>query len=138
MVSLPSRRRNTYYFILLAGLLAIIWALYAAFNNQMPERSLSDLLAAVDGNHVTSATFTTDGDRVDWVDADGHQYRTLIPGGYVANIIDKLHQNQRPIDVVQSSSPDLLLSLVLPNALLILVIGSFAWYMLRQMRQKAA
>lgn len=142
MVSPQARRRNTIYFILLAGLLAIIWASYAAFNSNhtssRPEKSLSALLSALDDDKVASATLTTDGDRVDWTDVDGHQYRTLLPGGYVGYIVNRLHDNHRPIDVTESSQPNVLLSVVLPNLILFLVMGGFMWYMLRLTRQKAA
>lgn len=137
MVSQRLRRRNTIYLILLAGLLAITWASYKSFNSVgNPEKPLSELLTAVDHKQVANATFTTDGDRVDWIDTQGHRYRTLLTGGYVSNLVNILHDDQVPFDVTPSSRNDLLLSVVLPNVILFVVIGGFMWYMLRRSQQQ--
>ena len=48
------RNRNIFYFILLAGLLAIIWASYKSFNTiaAPTDKSTSDLIQAADRWHV--------------------------------------------------------------------------------------
>src|SRR5919204_669958 len=82
MVS-PVRRRNTIYLmLLLAGLLAIGYGVVRTTQGSLPEKPLSDLLTALDEKQVASGTFTSDGDRVDWVDARGQRHRTYITGGY--------------------------------------------------------
>src|SRR5689334_8991074 len=130
------QRRNTFYFILLAGLLVIIWASYKSFNTtQANERPLSDLLTATDAKQVANATFTSEGDRVDWVDTSGAHYRTYLTAGYASRLVDAFHQDRVQMTVTAASSNNLILSVILPNVILFLVIGGFMWYMLRQMKR---
>src|SRR2546428_6887078 len=86
------RRHRKIYYLLLAGLLAIIWAAYVSLNGTgaWAEKPLSDLLTALDAKQVANGVFTTDGDRVDWADTQGGRYRTYLPAGdstvLVANV----------------------------------------------------
>jgi ATP-dependent Zn protease len=121
---------------LLAGLLAVIWVSYRSFGvTSPPEKPLSDLLTALDNKQVANGTFTSDGDRVDWVDTGGEHYRTYVTAGYAGVLVDKFHENALPFNVTPSSSSNLLLSVILPNVLLLLVIAGFMVYMLRRTRQ---
>jgi ATP-dependent Zn protease len=131
---MDSRRRNTVHLVLLAGLLAVIWASYRTVvgTSNTPEKSLSELLTAVDEKEVASGTFTSEGDRVDWVDTKGRDYRTFITAGYAATLVEKFHANGVPFGVTPSSSSNLVLSVILPNVILLAVIGGFMWYMLRR------
>jgi ATP-dependent Zn protease len=135
-MALRLRRRNAIYFILLAGLLAIIWASYQSFNQTAAraEKPLSDLLTALDGKQVAKGVFTTDGDRVDWTDTQGGRYRTFLPAGYSTVLVDKFHESQLPVDVAQSPASNVWLAVVLPNGILLLTIGGFLWYVLRWQR----
>ena len=132
------RRRRAIYFVLLAGLLAIIWASYQSFNQTAPraEKPLSDLLTALDEKQVLNGVFTTDGDRVDWTDAQGGRYQTFLPAGYSTVLVDKFHEGQLPVDVAQSPGSNVWLAVVLPNLILLLVIGGFLWYALRRYRPR--
>lgn len=138
MVLLRTRRRNSLYYIVLAGLLAVVWVSYKSFDagNAPAEKPLSQLLTTVDNKEVRSATFTTDGDRIDWADRQGHRYRTLLTGGYVSSLVNALHDDQVPFDVTPSSQANLWLTVVLPNVILLLIIGGFMWYMLRRSQQQ--
>lgn len=132
-MALRGQRRNTFYFILFAGLLVIVWASYKSFNTtQVNERPLSDLLTATDANQVANATFTSAGDRVDWVDTSGTHYRTYLTAGYASTLVDAFHQDRVQMSVTPASSNNLILSVILPNVILFLLIGGFMWYMLRQ------
>lgn len=132
-MALRGPRRNAFYLILLAGLLVIIWASYKSVNSaQTTERPLSDLLAATDAKEVATATFTSEGDRVDWVGTSGTHYRTYLTAGYASRLVDALHQDRVQMSVTPASSNNLILSVILPNVILFLVIGGFMWYMLRQ------
>ena len=113
-MALPFRRRRTIYFVLLAGLLAIIWASYQSFSGTgaRAEKPLSDLLTALDDKQVASGVFTTDGDRVDWTDTQGGRYQTLLPAGYSAVLVDRFHQSQLPVDVAQSPGSNVWLAVV--------------------------
>jgi len=120
--------------IMLAGLLAVIWASYKSYGaaGSPSEKSLSDLLSAVSQRQVASATLNADGDRVDWTDRSGGHYRTFYPVGY--QLVDKFQEGQVPMTVTPPSSTNLWLTLLLPNILLFAVIGGFMWYVLKTRR----
>ena len=132
------RRRSTIYLILLAGLLALIWASYVNFNGAPApaQKPLSDLLTALDEKQVANGVFTTDGDRVNWTDTQGGRYRTFLPAGYSTVLVDKFHESQLPVDVAESPASNVWLAVVLPNVILFLIIGGFLWYVLRRQRAK--
>jgi ATP-dependent Zn protease len=133
-MALRLRRRNVVYVILLAALLALIWASYRSFNSAAAptEKPLSDLLTALDQKQVAHGTFNSDQDRVDWTDIRAHEYRTFYPTGYEATLVDKFHESQLPFGVDQPAGSNLLLTVILPNVVLFVVIGGFLWYMLRR------
>jgi ATP-dependent Zn protease len=136
-MALRSPRRNVLYGILLAGLLAVIWAAYqSSSTSQHQVRSLGNLLTALDERQVAAGTFTGAGDRVTWSDMHGHTYETYLPAGYAGTLVDEFHQDRLSVDVRPASSTNLLLSVVLPNLLLFLVIGGFMWYMLRHTQRR--
>ncbi|HVH65343.1 MAG TPA: ATP-dependent zinc metalloprotease FtsH [Candidatus Acidoferrum sp.] len=126
------RNRNIFYFILLAGLLAIIWASYKSFNQAVSptDRSTFDLIQAADNNQVASATIKSSGTEVDWTDKNQNHYKTTFRDSY--QIETKLLEDHVNFSTEPPSSSNLLLSVVLPNVILFLVIGGFMWYMLRQ------
>jgi cell division protease FtsH len=126
------RNRNIFYFILLAGLLAIIWASYKSLNlaPTPSERTTSELIKAADEHNITQATIKGNGTEVDWTDTSGKSYKTTFRDTY--QIETKLLEDNVPFNTEQPSSSNLLLSVILPNVILFLVIGGFMWYMLRQ------
>jgi len=126
------RNRNIFYFILLAGLLAIIWASYKSFNvaPTPTDKTTSELIQAADSHNVRQATIKGNGTEVDWVDNAGNHYKTTFRDTY--QIETKLLDDNVPFNTEQPSSSNLLLSVILPNVILFLVIGGFMWYMLRQ------
>ena len=137
-MALRLRRHSILYFVLLAGSLAIIWASYQSFNQtaMRADKPLSDLLTALDEKQVLNGVFTTDGDRVDWTDAQGGRYQTFLPAGYSTVLVDKFHEGQLSVDVAQSPGSNVWLAVVLPNLILLLVIGGFLWYVLRRYRPR--
>jgi cell division protease FtsH len=126
------RNRNIFYFILLAGLLAIIWASYKSFNNiaAPSEKSTYDLIQAADAGQIKDATIKGNGTEVDWTDINGNQFKTTFRDTY--QIETKLLDDKVHFKTEAPSSSNLLLSVILPNLILFLVIGGFMWYMLRQ------
>ena len=138
-MALRLSRRSTIYFILLAGLLAISWVSCQSLNQATAPagKPLGDLLTALDAGQVASGVFTTDGERVDWVDNHGGRYRTLLPAGYSTTLVDKFHESQVAIDVTQSPASSVWLAVVLPNVILFLVIGGFLVYVVRRMGGRA-
>jgi cell division protease FtsH len=126
------RNRNIFYFILLAGLLAIIWASYKSFNvaPTPTDKTTSELIQAADSHNVRQATIKGNGTEVDWIDNAGNHYKTTFRDTY--QIETKLLDDNVPFNTEQPSSSNLLLSVILPNVILFLVIGGFMWYMLRQ------
>ncbi len=128
-------RRKAFYLILLAGLLAIIWASYRSFSvtSAPSEKALGELLSALDRDQVTRGTFNADGNRVDWKDQSGTSYRTYYPLGY--QLVDRFAAHHVNTTVEPSSSSNVFLTVVLPNLILFLVIAAFMWYMLRTVQR---
>ena len=126
------RNRNIFYFILLAGLLAIIWASYKSFNTIAAplDKTTFELIQAADGHNIRQATIKGSGTEVDWTDTSGNHYKTTFRDTY--QIETKLLEDKVNFSTEAPSSSNLLLSVVLPNVILFLVIGGFMWYMLRQ------
>src|SRR6202165_5968171 len=121
------RNRNIFYFILLAGLLAIIWASYKSFNSIAApgDKTTSELIQAADKGEIK-------GNRteVDWTDSGGQRWKTTFRDTY--QIETKLLADNVPFSTEAPSSSNLLLSVILPNVILFLVIGGFMLYILRQ------
>lgn len=128
-------RRRVFYLILMAGLLAIIWASYRSFSvtSAPSEKALGELLSALDSNQVAQGTFNADGNRVDWKDQSGASHRTYYPVGY--QLVDRFAAQHVSITVEPSSSSNVFLTVVLPNLILFLVIAGFMWYMLRTVQR---
>ncbi|HEV2013071.1 MAG TPA: ATP-dependent zinc metalloprotease FtsH [Candidatus Dormibacteraeota bacterium] len=126
------RNRNIFYFILLAGLLAIIWASYKSFNTiaAPADRTTSELITAADAHEIKQAVIKGNGTEVDWTDNGGQRFKTTFRDTY--QIETKLLADNVPFSTEAPSSSNLLLSVILPNVILFLVIGGFMWYMLRQ------
>jgi cell division protease FtsH len=126
------RNRNIFYFILLAGLLAIIWASYKSFNSiaAPSDRTTSELIQAATDHNIKQATIKSNGTEVDWTDTSGGRFKTTFRDTY--QIETKLLEFNVPFNTEAPSSSNLLLSVILPNVILFLVIGGFMWYMLRQ------
>ncbi|HVS04595.1 MAG TPA: ATP-dependent zinc metalloprotease FtsH [Candidatus Dormibacteraeota bacterium] len=126
------RNRNIFYFILLAGLLAIIWASYKSFNSiaAPADRTTSELIKAADAGDIKQAVIKGNGTEVDWTDNSGRNFKTTFRDTY--QIETKLIADNVNFSTEQPSSSNLLLSVILPNVILFLVIGGFMWYMLRQ------
>src|SRR5436309_3735095 len=125
------RNRNIFYFILLAGLLAIIWASYKSFNTiaAPQDKTTADLIAAADAHQIDHATIKSNGTEITW-DYQGNHYKTIFRDTF--QIETKLVEDHVNFSTEQPSSSNLLLSVILPNVILFLVIGGFMWYMLRQ------
>jgi ATP-dependent Zn protease len=130
------RLRNVVYLILLAGLLAVVWASYRGFTDTKSpaERPLSDLLTALDNKQVVHGSFNSDQGSVDWTDIHAHDYQTFYAPGYEATLIDKFHESQLPFEVIRPARSDLWLTVILPNAILFVVVAGFLWYVLRRYR----
>src|SRR6202045_2647268 len=126
------RNRNIFYFILLAGLLAIIWASYKSFNTiaAPAERTTSEFLTAADGGKISNALIKGNGTEVVWDSTDGGHFKTTFRDTYQIETI--LRDDHVKFNTEPPSSSNLLLSVILPNLILFLVIGGFMWYMLRQ------
>src|SRR5437763_1705270 len=125
------RNRNIFYFILLAGLLAIIWASYKSFNTiaAPQDKTTADLIAAADAHQIDHATIKSYGTEITW-DYQGSHYKTIFRDTFQIEQI--LRDDKINFNTEAPSSSNLLLSVILPNVILFLVIGGFMWYMLRQ------
>src|ERR1700694_4853488 len=124
------RNRNIFYFILLAGLLAIIWASYKSFNSIAApgDKTTSELIQAADKGEIKQAVIKGNGTEVDWTDSGGQRWKTTFRDPY--QIETKLLADNVPFSTEAPSSSNLLLSVILPNVILFLVIGGFMLYIL--------
>jgi cell division protease FtsH len=125
------RNRNIFYFILLAGLLAIIWASYKSFNtiSAPADKTTFELIAAADAHQIDHATIKSNGTEITW-DYQGNHFKTIFRDTFQIEQI--LRDDKINFSTEAPSSSNLLLSVILPNVILFLVIGGFMWYMLRQ------
>src|SRR6266513_1870337 len=125
------RNRNIFYFILLAGLLAIIWASYKSFNTiaAPQDKTTADLIAAADAHQIDHATIKSNGTEITW-DYQGNHFKTIFRDTFQIEQI--LRDDKINFNTEAPSSSNLLLSVILPHVILFLVIGGFMWYMLRQ------
>src|SRR5881275_546946 len=125
------RNSNIFYFILLAGLLAIIWASYKSFNTiaAPQDKTTADLIAAADAHQIDHATIKSNGTEITW-DYQGNHFKTIFRDTFQIEQI--LRDDKINFNTEAPSSSNLLLSVILPNVILFLVIGGFMWYMLRQ------
>jgi cell division protease FtsH len=125
------QRRSIILFVLLACFLAVLWWSYKGLNtlSSPTEKSLHDLIVAADHKDVTQATIKSSGTEVYWSDGKGN-YKTTFREGY--QIENKLEEDNVPLSVEQPSSANVLVSIILPNLFLLLIIGAFMWWMLRQ------
>jgi ATP-dependent Zn protease len=129
-------RRNAIVLGALGIVIVIVGFWFRSLNSsQLPEKPLSDLLTALDQGEVASGTFTSNGDRVDWIDAGGHQFRTFLTSSYADVLVDRFHQEHLAIRATPNGSDNLLLSVIVPNLILVLLIGGFLWYALRNIRR---
>src|SRR6202140_3417424 len=119
------RNRNIFYFILLAGLLAIIWASYKSFNSiaAPADRTTSELIKAADAGEIRQATSKRNGTGVAWTATPGRNFKTTFRDTY--QIETKLLADNVNFSTEAPSSSNLLLSVILPNVILFLVIGGF-------------
>ncbi len=126
------QRRNIVYFILLAGLLAIVLASLRSFNvtSQPTDKSLSEFISAIDQGYVKSAVVKGNGTEVDWDGTDGKSYKTVFREVY--QIETKMDAKGVPYKVEPPSQSSVLWSVIVPNLFLFLIIGVFMWFMLRQ------
>jgi cell division protease FtsH len=126
------QRRNIIYFVLLAVLLAVVWASYRSVNlgPGPQDKKLSDLIQAAESHEISNAVIKSSGTEVVWEDKAGHQYKTTFRDSY--QIENVFNSDQVPYSTEPPSSSNILFNLVLPNLLLFLVLGGFVWYMMRQ------
>src|SRR5260370_37347448 len=98
------RNRNIFYFILLAGLLAIIWASYKSFNTiaAPTDRTTSELIQAADAHNIKQATIKGNGTEVDWTDNSGNHFKTTFRD--TCQIATKLLENTVAFSTEQPSS----------------------------------
>jgi len=126
------QRRNIVYFLLLAGLLAVVLASIRSFNvgSSPTDKTLSEFLTSVDNGSVASATIKGNGTEVDWQGTDGKAYKTTFREAYqIENKLDTAHIQYKVESPSQSS---VLWSVIVPNLFLFAIIGVFMWFMLRQ------
>src|ERR1700674_4332656 len=109
------RNRNIFYFILLAGLLAIIWASYKSFNqiSAPGDKTTSELIQAADKGEINQGVIKGNGTGGDWTDSSSQRWKTTFRDTY--QIETKLLADNVPFSTEAPSSSNLLLSVILPK-----------------------
>jgi cell division protease FtsH len=152
---MTGQRRPLVYFLLVTAIIMVAVLAYRSFPSQSPaERSLGDLQKAVlnleqcahggsstascsdPGNTISPdkghpAIIDGDGQSVIWFNLNNEKIHTAVPQnsdipGFFGN-----HQFSN-FKADPPSGGNLLWSIILPNLFLLVVIGGFMWYMLRQ------
>ncbi|HEV3123554.1 MAG TPA: ATP-dependent zinc metalloprotease FtsH [Candidatus Dormibacteraeota bacterium] len=142
------QRRPIVYLFLLTLIVVVAVFAYRNFPSNNPaERSYGDLAKAVEcgntggGGCTDSSTISTDtskqtvldgdGQNVTWYAKDGTKYHTTVAQN---SDLPRLFSDNKFFNFKTdaSSGGNLLWSIILPNLFLLVVIGGFMWYMLRQ------
>ncbi|HEY2703535.1 MAG TPA: ATP-dependent zinc metalloprotease FtsH [Candidatus Dormibacteraeota bacterium] len=147
---MTGQRRPLVYFLLVTAIIMVAVLAYRSFPSTSPaDRTLGELQRAVlcaqpsggatgcepgttistDKNHQT--IIDGDGQSVTWYTANNEKIHTATPqnsdiAGYFGNHGYTNYKADPP------SGGNLLWSIILPNLFLLVVIGGFMWYMLRQ------
>ncbi|MEA2617118.1 MAG: cell division protease FtsH [Chloroflexota bacterium] len=146
---MTGQRRPLVYFLLVTAIIMVAVLAYRSFPSQSPvDRTLGELQRAVlcaqngstagcdAGNTISSdkshpTIIDGDGQSVAWYTVNNEKIHTATPqnsdiAGYFGNHGFTNYKADPP------SGGNLLWSIILPNLFLLLVIGGFMWYMLRQ------
>jgi cell division protease FtsH len=146
---MTGQRRPLVYFLLVTAIIMVAVLAYRSFPSQSPvDRTLGELQRAVlcaqngstagcdAGNTISSdkshpTIIDGDGQSVTWYTVNNEKIHTATPqnsdiAGYFGNHGFTNYKADPP------SGGNLLWSIILPNLFLLLVIGGFMWYMLRQ------
>ena len=146
---MTGQRRPLVYFLLVTAIIMVAVLAYRSFPSQSPvDRTLGELQRAVlcaqnsgtagcdAGNTISSdkshpTIIDGDGQTVTWYTLSNEKIHTATPqnsdiAGYFGNHGFTNYKADPP------SGGNLLWSIILPNLFLLVVIGGFMWYMLRQ------
>ena len=146
---MTGQRRPLVYFLLVTAIIMVAVLAYRSFPSQSPvDRTLGELQRAVlcaqgtapagcdAGNTISSdkshpTIIDGDGQSVTWYTVNNEKIHTATPqnsdiAGYFGNHGFTNYKADPP------SGGNLLWSIILPNLFLLVVIGGFMWYMLRQ------
>jgi cell division protease FtsH len=150
---MTGQRRPLVYFLLVTAIILVAVLAYRSFPSQNPaDRQIGDLQQAVlnlqkcdaggnlsscnPGNTINpssshAAVIDGDGQSVTWFNLNNDKFHTSVPqNSDVASFFgshDFFNYKADP-----PSGGNLLWSIILPNLFLLVVIGGFMWYMLRQ------
>lgn len=131
------RRRGIVYSLVLGLALTATYALTLAGQSKaqdVPTRSYADLIRAAEAGQVKTSTLQSDGQEIDWSDTNGNTYKTYINP---STRIDSQLAKEINLDVKPPASSNIFLQ-ILPNILFLLIIGSFMWFMFRQVRRRGS
>jgi cell division protease FtsH len=125
-------RSSLFYFLLVIVLGGVFWFTWQSIENsgKSGDWSLTQLQdQAADGKvkqvEIKGADATA-------TDKDGHKWTVHLPDGETAVVFQKLYDDHVDVRYDSANSGSYWLQVLVPNLILLLIIGGFMYYMLRQ------
>ena len=127
-------RSSLFYFALVVLLGLVFWFTWQSLqgNSGSSDWHYSTLISQADNHQVKSLEINgTDGIAIS---ADGKKHNVVLPDttGSTAAWLTQLETDQVDVFFDKSNGSNYLLSVLLPNIILVILIGAFMWWVLRQ------
>jgi cell division protease FtsH len=127
-------RSSLFYFALVVLLGLVFWFTWQSLqgNSGSSDWHYSTLISQADNHQVKSLEINgTDGIAIG---VDGKKHNVVVPDttGSTAAWLTQLQTDQVDVFFDKSNGGNYLLSVLLPNIILVILIGAFMWWMLRQ------
>ena len=127
-------RSSLFYFALVVLLGLVFWFTWQSLqgNSGSSDWHYSTLISQADNHQVKSLEINgTDGIAIG---ADGKKHNVVVPDttGSTAAWLTQLQTDQVDVFFDKSNGGNYLLSVLLPNIILVILIGAFMWWVLRQ------
>ncbi|HEY8814073.1 MAG TPA: ATP-dependent zinc metalloprotease FtsH [Candidatus Dormibacteraeota bacterium] len=127
-------RSSLFYFALVVLLGLVFWFTWQSLqgNSSSSDWHYSTLISQADNHQVKSLEINgTDGVAIG---VDGKKHNVVLPDttGSTAAWLTQLQTDQVDVSFDKSNGGNYLLSVLLPNIILVILIGAFMWWVLRQ------
>jgi cell division protease FtsH len=124
-------RSSLFYFLLVVVLGVVFWVMYQTLGGQSRQSwSYYELLSKADGGQVKSVEIK--GSDAVATDQKGTKYEVHLSDGSNDQLAQKLYADNVPFSFVPANSGGYWLQVLVPNLILLLLIGGFMYYLLRQ------
>jgi cell division protease FtsH len=124
-------RSSLFYFILVVLLGVVFWVMYQTLEGQNRNTwSYYELLSKADAGQVKSVEIK--GSDAVAIDQKGTKYEVHLSDGSNDQLAQKLYADNVPFSFAQANSGGYWIQVLVPNLILLLLIGGFMYYILRQ------